>query len=298
MLKNEYQNLLIDHRDNGVVVITMNRPDVANAFNTQTGHDLKNCFSALVEQAREYRCVVLTGAGDKAFCAGADLKERNTLTDEQWVLQHEVFERAFKAILDCPVPVIAAVNGAAYAGGMEIMLQCDFTYASTTARFALTEVSLGIMPGGGGTQLLPRIIGERETRAVRGVGEVALQHDLQAARVGRAVHRRDHRHRAIEDGLEGALEDLVLQHPLVVGEGVALLQVGAGAKRLVARAGQHHAAILARLFHQSTETVLQVVPGLGVEGIGDLGAVHGDHHHAVVAVLDEQVWVFVFQHVG
>jgi enoyl-CoA hydratase/carnithine racemase len=164
MLKNDYQNLLIDNRDNGVVVITMNRPEVANAFNTQTGHDLKNCFSALVEQAREYRCVVLTGAGDKAFCAGADLKERNTLTDEQWVLQHEIFERAFKAILDCPVPVIAAVNGAAYAGGMEIMLQCDFTYASTNARFALTEVSLGIMPGGGGTQLLPRIIGERRAK--------------------------------------------------------------------------------------------------------------------------------------
>ena len=164
MLKNEYPNLLIEHRDNGVVVITMNRPEVANAFNTQTGHDLKNCFSALVEQAREYRCVVLTGAGDKAFCAGADLKERNTLTDDQWVLQHEIFERAFKAILDCPVPVIAAVNGAAYAGGLEIMLQCDFTYASNSARFALTEVSLGIMPGGGGTQLLPRIIGERRAK--------------------------------------------------------------------------------------------------------------------------------------
>ncbi len=164
MLKDEYQYLSIGHGDNGVVVVTINRPEVANAFNTQTGHDLKNCFSSLVEHAREYRCVVLTGAGDKAFCAGADLKERNTLSDEEWLLQHEVFERAFKAVLDCPLPVIAAVNGAAYAGGLEVMLHCDFAYASTRARFALTEVSLGIMPGGGGTQQLPRIIGERRAK--------------------------------------------------------------------------------------------------------------------------------------
>ena len=164
MLKNEYPNLLIENRDNGVLLITLNRPHVSNAFDTQTGIDLKNCFTALNEQSREYRSVVLTGAGDKAFCAGGDLKERNSLNDEQWLLQHEIFERAFKAVLDCPIPVIAAVNGAAYAGGLEIMLQCDFAYASTTARFALTEVSLGIMPGGGGTQLLPRIIGERRAK--------------------------------------------------------------------------------------------------------------------------------------
>jgi enoyl-CoA hydratase/carnithine racemase len=70
----------------------------------------------------------------------------------------------FRAVRDCPIPVIAAVNGAAYAGGLELVLHCDFAYASTTARFALTEVSLGIMPGGGGTQTLPRVVGERRAK--------------------------------------------------------------------------------------------------------------------------------------
>jgi len=81
MLKDEYKHLTIGHGDNGVIVVTINRPEVSNAFNTQAGIDLKNCFSALVDHARDYRCVILTGAGDKAFCAGADLKERNSLTD-------------------------------------------------------------------------------------------------------------------------------------------------------------------------------------------------------------------------
>src|SRR5207247_4865891 len=95
-----------------------------------------------------------------------DLKERNSLTDEQWRSQHEVFERMFRAVRDCPIPVIAAVNGAAYAGGLELVLHCDFAYASRTAKFELTEVSLGIMPGGGGAQTLPRAVGERRPDAL------------------------------------------------------------------------------------------------------------------------------------
>src|SRR5215471_19714420 len=78
--------------------------------------------------------------------------------------QHETFERMFRAVRDCPIPVLAAVNGAAYAGGLELALHCDFAYSSTTAKFALTEVSLGIIPGGGGTQTLPRVAGERRAK--------------------------------------------------------------------------------------------------------------------------------------
>ena len=110
--------------------------------------------------------MILTGTGDKVFCAGGDLKERNGMTDAQWLKQHALFERAFRAILDCPVPVIAALNGTAFAGGLEMSLCCDFSYAVNTARFALTEVSLGIMPGGCGTQTLPRIVGERRAKEI------------------------------------------------------------------------------------------------------------------------------------
>ncbi len=159
-----YETLAVTEPVPGVLQVTLNRPQVANAINTQCGHDLKAVFQPLENDFRQYRCVVITGAGDKAFCAGGDLKERNTLNDEQWVLQHELFESAFRYVLNCPLPVIAAINGAAYGGGLELVLQCDFAYAVRTARFALTETSLGIMPGGGGTQTLPRIVGERRAK--------------------------------------------------------------------------------------------------------------------------------------
>ena len=146
-----------------VLLVTLDRPEVANAFNTRLALDLIELFERLRAEER-YRCAVITGAGDKAFCAGADLKERNSLSDDQWRSQHETFERMFCAVRDCPIPVIAAVNGAAYAGGLELVLHCDFAYASVAARFALTEVSLGIMPGGGGTQTLPRVVGERRAK--------------------------------------------------------------------------------------------------------------------------------------
>src|SRR5690606_27059375 len=98
-------------------------------------------------------------SGENAICAGGDLKERNGMTDGQWLRQHAMFERMLRAIIACPIPVIGAINGAAYGGGCEITAAFDFAYASETARFALTEVTLGIMPGAGGTQNLPRAMG-------------------------------------------------------------------------------------------------------------------------------------------
>jgi enoyl-CoA hydratase len=155
--------LRVEDRPNGVILATLDRPEVANAFNTQAALDLCELFERF-QGEQPARCAVVTGAGEKAFCAGADLKERNSLSDEQWRAQHQTFERMFRAVRDCPIPVIAAVNGAAYAGGLELVLHCDFAYASTTATFALTEVALGIMPGGGGTQTLPRVVGERRAK--------------------------------------------------------------------------------------------------------------------------------------
>lgn len=162
----EFSTLAIDRPEPHVLRVTLNRPQVANALNTQMGLDLMHCFEDLALDPGDVRCVVLTGAGERAFCAGGDLKERKGMTDEAWGRQHVIFERMVRALMACPTPIVAAVNGAAYAGGCEIALTADFIYASDQARFALTEVTLGIMPGAGATQNLARAIGERRTKEI------------------------------------------------------------------------------------------------------------------------------------
>ena len=159
-----YPTLRLDRPHPDVLRVTLDRPEARNALNTQMGHDLLHVFDGLAADPEHCRAVVLTGAGDRAFCAGGDLKQRLGMTDAQWQAQHLVFERMARALIDCPVPVVGAVNGAAYGGGCEIALACDFIYAARTARFALPEVTLGIMPGAGGTQTLARAVGERRAK--------------------------------------------------------------------------------------------------------------------------------------
>ncbi|HXQ53752.1 MAG TPA: enoyl-CoA hydratase-related protein [Stellaceae bacterium] len=161
-----YETLAAETVQPGVMRVALNRPQAANALNTQMARDLVALWSALADDPGDVRCIVLTGTGERAFCAGADLKERHGMSDADWQAQHVVFERQYQALLEVPVPVIAAVNGHAYAGGLEMMLACDFAYAVPAARFALTEVTLGIMPGAGGTQLLPRAVGERRAKEI------------------------------------------------------------------------------------------------------------------------------------
>lgn len=165
-MRDQYETLLAEPVGGHILVVTMNRPAVRNAMNTQMGLDLKALFESLYVDRHDVRCVVFTGSGDKAFCAGGDLKERNGMTDPQWRRQHAIFEQGVRAVRQCPVPVMAAVNGAAYGGGCEMALNVDFCYASSSARFALTEVTLGIMPGAMGTQNLPNAVGERRAKEI------------------------------------------------------------------------------------------------------------------------------------
>jgi enoyl-CoA hydratase/carnithine racemase len=159
-----YQTLALEQRDEHVLLVTLNRPQVLNALNTQMGKDKHDLWTRLAAEPGQLRCVVLTGAGERAFCAGADLKERDGMTEAVWRAQHEIFERAFMALMELPLPVIAAVNGHAFGGGLEIALCCDFIYAAKGARLALSETRLGLMPGGGGTQNLARAAGERRAK--------------------------------------------------------------------------------------------------------------------------------------
>jgi enoyl-CoA hydratase len=163
-----YQTLKLETREAQVpphvLLVTLNRPKALNALNTQMGRELHELWTHLATEPGETRCVVLTGAGERAFCAGADLKERDGMAQADWQVQHELFERAFMSLMEFPLPAIAALNGHAFGGGLELALCCDFIYASNTARFGLPEVRLGIMPGGGGTQNLARAVGERRAK--------------------------------------------------------------------------------------------------------------------------------------
>jgi enoyl-CoA hydratase len=144
--------------DEGIAVITMNRPQALNAFNSEQLDLLGAAFHAL-GQDRSVRVVILTGAGDRAFAAGADIKEMADLTPAEGLAFGRKGQTLTRAIERLPQPVIAAVNGYAFGGGCELAIACDIRLASENARFAQPEVTLGIPPGWGGTQRLPRLIG-------------------------------------------------------------------------------------------------------------------------------------------
>ena len=142
----------------GGAILTLNRPAALNALNTLMIEELLSFFH---EQAynEALRCLVITGAGGRAFSTGGDLKERNGMSNDQWRHQHHLIEEMFEALWNFPVPTIAAVEGFAYAGGCELALGTDFIIAAETAEFAVKEVTRGIMPGGGGIHRLARAIG-------------------------------------------------------------------------------------------------------------------------------------------
>jgi enoyl-CoA hydratase/carnithine racemase len=158
-MSSDYRTLNVTRSVDGfVATVELNRPEALNAMNTAMGEDLLRCFDGF-HWDRTVRAVVFTGSGEKAFCVGGDLKEREGMTDEVWRRQHEIFEAAAARVLRCPVPVIAAVEGFAMGGGCELAVLSDLIVASETAVFAVPEVTRGIFPGIGGTQLLPRIVG-------------------------------------------------------------------------------------------------------------------------------------------
>ncbi len=146
-----------------VLLLTLNRPEVMNALNLPTLLELQE---ALKESwfSKEVRVIIVTGAGDKAFCAGADLKEREKMTEIEVKNYIKTIRDTFSMFEDIPKPTICAINGYAFGGGLEMALACDLRIAADTARMGLTETSLAIIPGAGGTQRLPRIVGKAKAK--------------------------------------------------------------------------------------------------------------------------------------
>ena len=154
----KFENVLYEKK-NGIAYVTLNRPKVLNALNKATWHDVRAAF----EDARDdetVRGAILTGAGDKAFIAGADITEIATATAVQAEESSSYGQEVLNLIENLGKPVIAAINGFALGGGCETAMACTIRLASEYAKFGQPEVKLGVLPGGGGTQRLPRLVGK------------------------------------------------------------------------------------------------------------------------------------------
>ncbi|ERT58115.1 short-chain-enoyl-CoA hydratase [Megasphaera vaginalis (ex Srinivasan et al. 2021)] len=153
----EYKNIKFE-KNNGVGILTIDRPKALNALNFETVSELNACIEC-IEKDQDVKVLVITGGGNKSFVAGADIKEMSTKNPVEGRIFGKAGQDVFTRIENLPQPVIAAVNGFALGGGCELACACDFRYASDNAKFGQPEVGLGITPGFGGTQRLPRVVG-------------------------------------------------------------------------------------------------------------------------------------------
>ncbi len=159
-------NVLIEERAHGARILTLNRPEARNAFSRALVDELR----AAVAASTQARLVVLTGAGDKAFCAGADLKERRGMSTEETRRFLDDLNALMNEVAALPALTLAAINGAAFGGGCELALACDLRAAVPDAQIGLTEVTLGIIPGAGGTQRLARLVGPSRAKELIALG--------------------------------------------------------------------------------------------------------------------------------
>jgi len=185
------ENVLGVEQENGIVTLTLNRPEVMNSLNFPLLHALKDQIDAL-RFKRDVRVVIITAAGQKAFCAGADLKERATLPPEKVREYIFTIRNLFTSIEELNKPVIAAVNGIALGGGTELSLACDIRIAATNATMGLTETRLAIIPGAGGTQRLPRLVGRGKAKELIFTGQrISAEEALKIGLVNKVCDQED-----------------------------------------------------------------------------------------------------------
>jgi enoyl-CoA hydratase len=167
--------VLVAKRDDGVAIVTIHRPEKLNALNAEVRGLLVEAFDALAEDD-DVKVIVIHGAGEKAFVAGADITEFAARTVDE---QREVYDkrRVYETVADCPKPVIAAIHGFCIGGGSELALACDVRVADRTARFSQAEIRIGLIPGGGGTQRLARLVGRGQAMIISCTGDFVEAED-------------------------------------------------------------------------------------------------------------------------
>jgi enoyl-CoA hydratase/carnithine racemase len=184
-------NILLAKEDTGILTLTLNRPDIMNSLNFSLLRALRDQIEA-VRFRSDIRVVIITGSGERAFCAGADLKERATLQPEQVKEFIFTIRNLFTSIEQLNKPVIAAVNGIALGGGTELALASDIRIASNTASMGLTETRLAIIPGAGGTQRLPRLVGKGKAKELIFTGQrLDAQEALKIGLVNKICDQKD-----------------------------------------------------------------------------------------------------------
>jgi len=189
--------VLVEKRDDHIAVISLNRPDKLNALNVEVRRILRDTFAAL-ESDDDVRAVVIHGVGDKAFVAGADITEFAARTpDEQRAVYRQ--QRIYETVADFPKPVIAAIHGFCIGGGSELALACDVRVADRTARISQAEIRIGLIPGGGGTQRLARLVGRGWASIISLTGDfVDAEEAHRIGLVDVLVEEGEHLARAIE----------------------------------------------------------------------------------------------------
>ncbi|MDN3297671.1 enoyl-CoA hydratase-related protein [Streptomyces ficellus] len=196
MSEQRFGEFVAVRRHEYVAELVLDRPKAMNAVSTEMARSIGAACDALGADS-SVRVTVLTSSHDRAFCVGADLKERNSLSDAELVRQRPVARGAYTGVLELPMPTVAAVHGFALGGGFELALACDLIVADATAVVGLPEVSVGVIPGGGGTQLLPRRVGAaRAAELVFTARRVAAEEAVSLGLVDRLV----------EDARTGALQ--------------------------------------------------------------------------------------------
>jgi len=203
--------------------VTLNRPAVRNALSRDVNTRLAELATEL-EHDDDVRAIVITGAGDQAFCAGADLKERRGVTAGETGPYLNAIAGAINGIGELRKPTIAAMNGAAYGGGLELALACDFRILVEGAEVGLTEVRLGIMPGAGGTQRLPRLVGEARAKEMILLGRrISAARAFEIGLVNQVVPRGE-----LARAVEGLLGELAGCAPISVQQAKSAIERGHG----------------------------------------------------------------------
>ncbi len=214
---------LLVEKKGSTVWITLNRPDSRNALSRDVNIRLGELAPEL-EQDVDVRAVVITGAGEKAFCAGADLKERKGIPATESGPYINAISTAINEVGAIRKPTIALMNGSAYGGGLELAMACDFRIAVEGSEVGLTEVRLGIMPGAGGTQRLPRLVGEARAKELIMLGrKIPIARALEIGLVHQVVARGQ-----LHAAVEGILTELAGCAPLSVMHAKSALERGAG----------------------------------------------------------------------